>query len=30
VLLRQAHDFAKSAGMRKVERDSEKLLASLG
>jgi class 3 adenylate cyclase/tetratricopeptide (TPR) repeat protein len=28
-LLRQAHDFAKESGMGKVERDSERLLASL-
>jgi tetratricopeptide (TPR) repeat protein len=29
VLLQQAHDFAKESGMGKVERDSERLLASL-
>lgn len=28
-LLQQAHDFAKDSGMGKVERDSERLLASL-
>ena len=29
-LLQQAHDFAKESGMAVVERDSERLLASLG
>jgi hypothetical protein len=27
--LRQAHDFAKESGMGRIERDSERLLATL-
>jgi hypothetical protein len=28
-LLQQAHDFAKESGMGRIERDSERLLATL-